>query len=972
MVRVMDRSRPEVDQRARQARSARSPLPTFVSVLPVQAAIVAALVCGLAWLSLDITQPFGRVSPIWLGNAVWLVFLLRNPVRRWPALLLAGLAGNMTANFVIGDRPEVGAGLSLANALEVVACAWCMRRRLGGRFQDYSLTQLGAFGFFAAACSAGSAVIASMVLRAFEHAPAFPTMVAWTAADTLGLLILVPPLLLLSQGVMKDALKGRPLRNSVAVLATLAAALAASVILPAHPIMLLSLPVLVLAALQFEFAGAALGMLAITASIVTFLALGWTPFSFAGHTPREQVLGAQAFLVAADLMALPLASMLMRRRQLEAELVETNRLAKLAETLAGHGYWRLPYGGQFTWSDQMFSIYGLDPADGPPGVDQVLEFCHPDDRERLSRHRAEKKGESAEVEVRILRPDGEVRHVISRSVVELDEEGAVAARFGTLTDVTEVKLVEAQLRESEQRYRFIADHAPDMISRTSIAGDPIYVSPSSVRAFGYTPEEMRLQNAQDMVHPEDFGRVMEGIFSLVTERKTRLDEPLIYRARHKDGSWVWIETNPTLILDEAGEPIEFIDIVRNVTQAKLFEAELEQAKTRAEAAAAAKSAFLANMSHELRTPLTSIIGFSRLMGTRGDLPSEAQHYVERISDASEALLAIINDVLDFSKLEAGQVSLETQPISIRRLVDETTGLMAIQAAAKGLDLRTVFDPKTPERIDGDIARLRQVLLNFLSNAVKFTQQGSVTVETRYRKAKGGGRLRMTVSDTGGGIAPDAVARLFERFSQAEVSINRTHGGTGLGLAISKGIVELMGGKIGVDTTPGEGSSFWFEIPAQASAAEAVHEPVSDAAHELPSLHLLVVDDTAVNRELVKLMLTPLGFTIEEASGGADGVKIAMTQHFDLILMDVRMPGVDGLEATRVIRGASLLNARTPILALTADVQPENALSCREAGMNDVVAKPISPAELIGKIVQWGSARPGVDETAPPAVRSGAL
>jgi len=245
--------------------------------------------------------------------------------------------------------------------------------------------------------------------------------------------------------------------------------------------------------------------------------------------------------------------------------------------------------------------------------------------------------------------------------------------------------------------------------------------------------------------------------------------------------------------------------------------------------------------------------------------------------------------------------------------------------------------------------------------VKFTQQGSVVVKTSWRKLKSGSRLKIQVIDTGAGIAPDTIGKLFERFSQAEVSINRTHGGTGLGLSIAKAIVDLMGGTIGVDSRPGEGSTFWFEIPAEAAEGQTPADVVG-AEMEWPGLNILMVDDTSVNRELVRLMLEPLGLHIEEAAGGADGVQAAMTKPFDLILMDVRMPGVDGLEATRVIRAASAFNRRTPILALTADVQPENAAACRDAGMDDVLAKPISPQELLSKIALWGSAAGETRET----------
>ena len=639
------------------------------------------------------------------------------------------------------------------------------------------------------------------------------------------------------------------------------------------------------------------------------------------------------------------------RANAKATAKDLQWLAPLAARMAGLGYWHFnAIEERFIWSDEAYKIYGLDPSMGPPTLASLDNACHPDDRSKLADHRRQHQGKDAEVEVRIVRPDGEIRHVIAKSTVEHDENGRLLARYGTLTDVTEMKQAEAAARQSEARYRFLAEHAPDMISRIKPDGEIMYLSPSCERVFGYTPEEHMKLTPMEMCHPDDLPAIGEAIMGMVERKQKRLDKPLCYRARHKDGRSIWVEANPILILDEQGEPLEFVDIVRDVTEKKLFEAELKEARTEAEAAAAAKSNFLANMSHELRTPLTSIIGFSRLMQERQDLAPEAVHYAKRISEASDALLAIINDVLDFSKLEAGQVSLEALPLSIRRLVDETTGLIAIQAAAKGLKIHTQLGAKSPELVTGDAARLRQVLLNLLSNAVKFTETGTVTVKTAWRETAKGPRLRISVTDTGDGIDPDSVGRLFQRFSQADVSINRTHGGTGLGLAISKAIVNLMGGDIGVRSEKGRGSTFWFDIPAPAAESEAAAAPDHAAQLEWPSIHILVVDDTAVNRELVRLMLEPLGLRVDEATGGAEAVQIAMSTPYDLILMDVRMPGVDGLEATRVIRGASLVNHSTPIVALTADVQPENSAACRAAGMNDVLAKPIVPRELLAAIV----------------------
>ena len=923
--------------------------------------VLACLVCALSWLSISMNRQMDRVAPIWLSNVVWLVFLLNAPKRRWPALMAAGLLGTFASNLMVGDGAVLASGLSVANGLEALACAAVLRRTLKRRLRMDRVADLLRYGLVATASACGSAVLGAGWLAEIRGAPLASSLTTWALADALGLLVLGPSLIVLADRRFRLSRSRLTAPRSLTVFGVVGAGLLLAALAPQHPLMLLATPALLFAALNLEFGATALVMLIVAAASIGFVAMGWTPAILSGNSGPAQIFWLQAYLMMDTLMAFPVAAVFARRRELEAALIrsrdaltEANELARMGENLAGIGYWRYDYrSGKRDWSEQMYLIYGRDPSIGAPSRDEVFQLVHPDDAERQQRHaEAFARADDPGIDVRILRPDGSVRHVNTRSRAEVGPGGEVLARYGIMTDTTEVRLAEAQARTTEQRYRFLADNAPDMITRTTLQGDILYISPSSVRVFGYTPEEMRQQNAQEMVHPEDFPRVMQGIFRLIEEKSQRLPEPVRYRARNKDGQWIWVETNPTLVFDEHGEPVEFIDIVRNVTQTKQFEAELDEARRRAEAAAAAKSAFLANMSHELRTPLTSIIGFSRLIGEQQDLPGETGHYTKRIRDASEALLAIINDVLDFSKLEVGQVDLESQPLSLSRLVEDTAGLLTIQAESKGVALKTLMDPAAPANILGDVARLRQVLLNFLSNAIKFTEQGSVTVSTAYDPDVE--RLRVSVTDTGAGISSEAVGKLFERFSQAEVSINRTHGGTGLGLAICKGIIELMGGEIGVDTEIGKGSTFWFEIPAvKAEAAEAYVRDVADDV-DCPGLRILVVDDTAVNRELVKLMLEPMGLIIQEAGGGSEGVQAALTRPFDLILMDVRMPGVDGLEATRVIRATSRLNARTPILALTADVQADNAAACRAAGMNDVLAKPIVPRELLSKIVHWSS------------------
>ena len=392
--------------------------------------------------------------------------------------------------------------------------------------------------------------------------------------------------------------------------------------------------------------------------------------------------------------------------------------------------------------------------------------------------------------------------------------------------------------------------------------------------------------------------------------------------------------------------------------------QLAVAKEAAEAATRAKSAFLASMSHEVRTPLNGIIGFNDLL-LQAPLPPEQRAWAEVVRDASRALLTVVNDVLDFSRAEAGMMGFVSEPVELHELLHGSARIVAAAAAEKGLALTVQVGDGLPAWVLGDAHRLRQVLLNLLNNALKFTDRGGVVLAA----SAAGDRVRLEVRDTGIGIPADKLDLLFQRFSQVDATIARRYGGSGLGLAISRSIVEQMGGRIGVESEPGRGSTFWAELPLAATEPPPLPAARRGEDGAARSLRILLAEDLPTNRLLVSTYLERAGHRVETAADGASALERARGGGFDLVMLDVQMPVMDGLEAAAAIRALPGDAGRVPILALTANILPDEVAACRAAGMDGHVAKPIEREAMLAEVRRAGAVAARASAAEPPPVEA---
>jgi len=522
--------------------------------------------------------------------------------------------------------------------------------------------------------------------------------------------------------------------------------------------------------------------------------------------------------------------------------------------------------------------------------------------------------------------------------------------FWFFHDVTEEYHAQMLLQYSEEKYRGIIENLEMGILEVDNNEKILVANPIFCKMVGYELNEILGKNARELFIPSN--NEIEIFNEAIEERKKGNSN--VYEAviKKKSGELMPMIISGAPIFDQNGRLAGSIGLHVDISSQKETEKILAEAKERAEASSHAKEVFLAHMSHEIRTPMNAIIGMSSLLSNT-ELTGKQKVYLDAIRTSSKNLLSIINDILDFSKIEAGKLNVETIGFSVEKMVKNVIGSVNHLAAGKSIMLSFKIDPQIVPVVLGDPTRVNQILLNLLSNAIKFTPDGKVELIAKVLKQEGKTqKICFEVKDTGIGIEHTKMDKIFESFSQEDDSVSRKFGGTGLGLTISKQLVELMGGQIGVQSTKGVGTTFYFEIDFKIGTFKDLPHDQQDIPHavnKLKGIKVLLVEDNQLNQFLATTILEGKGVIVETAGNGLEAIESVKKQEFDLILMDIQMPFMGGIEATEKIRHE--LNLKTPIIALTAKALSGDEKRYQEAGMNDFLSKPFEPESLIKKISQ---------------------
>ncbi|MBW4890919.1 PAS domain S-box protein [Mucilaginibacter sp. HMF5004] len=643
------------------------------------------------------------------------------------------------------------------------------------------------------------------------------------------------------------------------------------------------------------------------------------------------------------------------QKQALERLKSNEALLRDTQQLTHSGSWEIDMlTGKNYWSAEAFRIFGLEPKGNGPTTDEFDKMIHPDDREKYldSIRMALKGGTSSNYDLRIIKPDGEVRHIQAIGKPFYNDNGQVIKLHGAIIDITDHKRAEENIRAKQEQLISFIEFSPAAIA--IFDKDMRYIAASNIWKRDYKLERKNIIGVSHYdIFPESSLRWKEfhqrGFAGEVVSNPE--DSYVRKNGRIQWFRWEirpWYEKD-----DEIGGIIMFTEII---TERKEAEQALVKAKEQAENAAQAKTQFLSTMSHEIRTPMNAVIGFTHLLLQN---PREDQlEYLNILKFSGENLLVLINDILDFSKIEAGKLEFEDVDFSVKDLIRNTRSALIQRANEKGIQVKLMVDEDLPDAVIGDPVRLGQILTNLITNAIKFTNEGKVLIaaslvsqDDEYTT------ICFEVKDTGIGIPLDKQESIFESFTQASSDTTRKYGGTGLGLTITKRLLEMQGSQIKLDSEPGKGSTFYFDLKLKRSSLKIESEPGSSkpvVAKSLKGVRILLAEDNQINVLLAKQFLKQWDVECDVAENGVIAVQLAKTNNYDMILMDIQMPQMDGYTATEEIRKMEPASKyqKLPIIALTASAMLDNKDRAFVVGMNDYVSKPFNPDDLYRKISHY--------------------
>ncbi|AUC60382.1 two-component signal transduction system histidine kinase / response regulator [Cyanobacterium sp. HL-69] len=627
---------------------------------------------------------------------------------------------------------------------------------------------------------------------------------------------------------------------------------------------------------------------------------------------------------------------------------------RIVETTT-EGIWMIDKEGKTNFVNaQMAQILGYSPEEmlGKP----LFYFMDQEAQQLAQKYLKQRaQGIKEQHDFRFSRKDGSDLWAIVSTTPNLNERGEYLGALAMITDISDRRQTELALIEFKQRLDQIALHIPGLIYQYRLRPDGTsclpYASNAIQEIYGLKPEDV-IEDASpiiNLIHPEDLELVNQSTQESATKLTPWYCE---YRICRQDGSIIWISAQATPTKQPDGS-IVWHGFICDICDRIKIQQELVQAKETAESATKSKSAFFAMMSHEIRTPMNGVIGMTGLL-LDTELTPEQRNFVEIIRSSSDSLLTIINDILDFSKIESGNLDLEIQAFNLQQCIESVLDLLQFQAKKKNLDLNYDYSSKLPQIFMGDVTRIRQILVNLLGNALKFTEKGKVSLTINGFKIDNTKdneyQIQFAVKDTGIGIPKERQDRLFKSFSQVDSATNRKYGGTGLGLAISKLLTENMGGKIWVQSEIGMGATFYFtiKVPALRHIAPINKETCtneSEPSSHNKTLKILLAEDNTINQKVAVLNLKKIGYSADVTSNGLEVIEAIQRQDYDVILMDVQMPEMDGLEATRWIRKNHPPNKQPHIIAMTAGAMGDDRTLCLNAGMNGYISKPIDLENL---------------------------